>query len=176
VGGAPEAHEALLDEHHEPLKETVTSREAGRTRATAYVQRACAQPLEGQRSRATPVVETAQERCGRFVRIREQHPAMTYRATPRCLPRQSQARGVEPKALAPPIAMLAPRKWSDGVMDGDRSCGVRSNLHLARFQAVEGTPAFGKALPFAGKRRNAGLGRFMRAVGASSPPIKESMT
>jgi len=45
------------------------------------------------RPRATPVVETVQERCSRFVRIREQHPATIVRAHLRCLPRQSQARG-----------------------------------------------------------------------------------
>jgi len=42
--------------------------------------------------RATPVVETALGRCGRSVRIREQHPATVDRATTRRLPRQSQAR------------------------------------------------------------------------------------
>jgi len=54
--------------------------------------------------------------------------------------------------------------------------GMRSDLHPIGFQAVEGTPAFGSALPFAGRRRNAGLGRFMRTVGASSPPVEEPMT
>jgi hypothetical protein len=37
-----------------------------------------------------------------------------------------------------------------------------SDLHVTGFRAVEGTPAFGKALPFAGRRRNEGLGRFLR--------------
>jgi len=53
---------------------------------------------------------------------------------------------------------------------------VRSDLHGAEFLAVEGTPAFGKTSPFAGRRRNEGLGRFMRARGSSSPPDEESTT
>jgi len=54
--------------------------------------------------------------------------------------------------------------------------GLKSDLHPTGFRAVEGTPAFGSALPFAGRCRNAGLGRFMRTVGVSSPPDEGSMT
>jgi len=36
-------------------------------------------------------------------------------------------------------------------------------------QAVEGTPAFGKTLPFAGRRRNEGLGRFNEDEGSIQP-------
>jgi hypothetical protein len=59
---------------------------------------------------------------------------------------------------------------------GCRSAYVRSDPYGDGFRVVEGTPAFGKALPFAGRRRNAGLGRFMRTKGLSSPPDKESTT
>lgn len=52
----------------------------------------------------------------------------------------------------------------------------RSDPRVTRFRAVEGTPAFGKALPFAGRCRNEGLGRIMRTVGGSSPPFEESAT
>jgi hypothetical protein len=41
---------------------------------------------------------------------------------------------------------------------------------------VEGIPAFGNALPFAGRRRNEGLGRFMRTAGTSSPQYDEPAT
>jgi len=41
---------------------------------------------------------------------------------------------------------------------------------------VEGTPAFGNALPFAGRRRNEGLDRFMSTAGTSSPPRDEPTT
>jgi hypothetical protein len=44
------------------------------------------------------------------------------------------------------------------------------------FQVVESIPALGKAPPFAGRRRNAGLGRCMRATGASSSPPEVPMT
>jgi len=44
------------------------------------------------------------------------------------------------------------------------------------FLGVEGTPAFGNALPFAGRRRNEGLDRFMSTAGTSSPPHDESTT
>jgi len=57
-----------------------------------------------------------------------------------------------------------------------RSACVRSDFHGDGFRVVEGTPALGKALPFAGRRRNAGLGRFMRTRGLSSPPDEESTT
>jgi len=48
AGGAPEANKALLGGPR-PLKERVTSREAGCTRATACSYRRGAQPLEGNR-------------------------------------------------------------------------------------------------------------------------------
>jgi len=41
---------------------------------------------------------------------------------------------------------------------------------------VEGTPAFGKALPFAGRCRNEGLGRVTRTAGTSSLLFDDSMT
>jgi hypothetical protein len=41
---------------------------------------------------------------------------------------------------------------------------------------VEGIPAFGNALPFAGRRRNEGLGRFTRTAGTSSPQYEEPAT
>jgi len=41
---------------------------------------------------------------------------------------------------------------------------------------VEGTPAFGKALPFAGRCRNEGLGRVTRTAGTSSSLFDDSMT
>jgi len=41
---------------------------------------------------------------------------------------------------------------------------------------AEGIPAFGNALPFAGRRRNDGLGRLMSTAGTSSPPREESTT
>jgi len=56
------------------------------------------------------------------------------------------------------------------------SRGVGSDLRVTRFRVVEGTPAFGKALPFAGRCRNEGLGRIVRTTGASSPPFKDSTT
>jgi hypothetical protein len=37
------------------------------------------------------------------------------------------------------------------------------------FRVVEGTPAFGKTLPFAGRRRNEGLGRFNEDEGNIQP-------
>jgi len=67
--------------------------------------------------RASPVAETVQGRCGRFVRIREQHPATVVRATPRCLPRQGQARRRgEQRRWHFSVAMLTPRKRGGGVM------------------------------------------------------------
>jgi hypothetical protein len=50
-----------------------------------------------------------------------------------------------------------------------RSAYVKSDLHGVGFLAVEGAPAFGKALPFAGRRRNEGLGRHMRTRGIIQP-------
>jgi len=44
------------------------------------------------------------------------------------------------------------------------------------FRVVEGTPAFGKASSFVGRRWNEGLGWLMRTVGASSPPVEEPTT
>lgn len=41
---------------------------------------------------------------------------------------------------------------------------------------MEGTPAFGKALPFAGRCRNEGLGRVTRTAGTSSSLFDDSMT
>jgi hypothetical protein len=41
---------------------------------------------------------------------------------------------------------------------------------------VKGIPAFGNALPFAGRRRNEGLGRFVRTAGTSSPQYEEPTT
>jgi hypothetical protein len=52
----------------------------------------------------------------------------------------------------------------------------KSDLPVIGFLAVKGTPAFRKALPFAGRRRNDSLGRLMRTEGASSPPLEESTT
>jgi len=46
---------------------------------------------------------------------------------------------------------------------------VGSDSYVVGFQAVEGTPAFGKALPFAGRRRNEGLGRFTEDEGSLQP-------
>jgi len=51
-----------------------------------------------------------------------------------------------------------------------------SDRPMAGFQTAESTPALGKAPPFAGQRWNAGLGRHMRATGASSPPPEVPMT
>jgi len=83
---------------------------------------------------------------------------------------------VDTKALASPLAMPTARKSDGGVMDASVRTVSKSDLHTMGFLAVEGTPAFGKALPFAGRCRNAGLGRFMRTVGASSLPVEESTT
>jgi hypothetical protein len=61
-------------------------------------------------------------------------------------------------------------------MDGVCPLGVWSDPHAVGFRVVEGTLTFGKAFPFAGRRWNGGLGRFVRTVGASSPPFEESTT
>jgi hypothetical protein len=79
------------------------------------------------------------------------------------------------KALASPVAMPVPREWGGGVM-GVSVHDVRSDLHIIGFRVVEGTPAFGRVLPFAGQCANVGLGRFMRTKGVSSPSVEESMT
>jgi len=57
-----------------------------------------------------------------------------------------------------------------------RSAYMRSDLHGDGFRVVEGTPALGKTLPFAGRRWNAGLGRSVRTRGLSSPPDEGSTT
>lgn len=44
-----------------------------------------------------------------------------------------------------------------------------SDLRVVGFRAVEGTPAFGKTLPFAGRRGNEGLGRFNEDEGSIQP-------
>jgi hypothetical protein len=80
------------------------------------------------------------------------------------------------KASRPPVAMPSLRKQGGGVMDGLCPAVSRSDPHPTGLLAVESTPAFGKALPFAGRCRNEGLGRFMRTVGLSSPPFKDSTT
>jgi hypothetical protein len=41
-----------------------------------------------------------------------------------------------------------------------------------RFLAVKGTPALGKAFPFAGRRRNAGLGRIREDGGSLQPTVR----
>jgi len=92
------------------------------------------------------------------------------------LPRQSQARGSGDKGAGISGCNAGPTRVKRRRHGRCRSGGVRSNLQSPRFRTVEGTPAFGKASPFAGRCRNAGLGRFMRTVGASSPPNEESTT
>jgi len=72
--------------------------------------------------------------------------------------------------------MPSRRESGGGVMDGLCPVPQRSDPRATGLLAVEGTPAFGKALPFAGRRRNEGLGRIMRTEGPSSPPLKESTT
>jgi len=72
--------------------------------------------------------------------------------------------------------MPALRKQGGGVMEGTCPRGVKSDLHPSGFLRVEGIPAFGNALPFAGRRRNEGLGRLMRTAGTSSPPYEEPTT
>jgi len=49
-------------------------------------------------------------------------------------------------------------------------------FNAARFLRVKGTLALGETLPFAGRRGNEGLGRFMRTRGASSPSDEEPAT
>jgi len=89
---------------------------------------------------------------------------------------ESGARVWKTKALRLPVAMPSRRKSGGGVMDGLCPAASRSDPRVMGLLAVEGTPAFGKALPFAGRCRNEGLGRIMRTVGPSSPPFKESTT
>jgi hypothetical protein len=89
---------------------------------------------------------------------------------------ESGARVWKTKASRSPVAMPSLRKQGGGVMDGLCPAVSRSDPHSTGFLAVESTPAFGKALPFAGRCRNEGLGRFMRTVGLSSPPFKDSTT
>jgi len=89
---------------------------------------------------------------------------------------ESGARVWKTKASRSPVAMPSLRKQGGGVMDGLCPAVSRSDPHSTGFLAVESTPAFGKALPFAGRCRNEGLGRFMRTVGLSSPPCKDSTT
>lgn len=64
-------------------------------------------------------------------------------------------------------------RWRNGK---PLSRGVRSDLRVTGFRVVEGTPAFGKALPFAGRCRNEGLGRITRTAGTSSSPFDDPMT
>lgn len=44
-----------------------------------------------------------------------------------------------------------------------------SDLRAVEFRVVEGTPAFWKTLPFAGRRWNEGLGRFNEDEGSIQP-------
>jgi hypothetical protein len=53
---------------------------------------------------------------------------------------------------------------------------VKSDLCGAGFRMVEGAPAFGTALPFAGRRQNESLGQRMRTKGISSPPNERLTT
>jgi len=89
---------------------------------------------------------------------------------------ESGARLWRTKALRLPVAMPSRRKSGGGVMDSLCPAVSRSDPRVTGFLAVEGTPAFGKALPFAGRCRNEGLGRIMRTVGLSSPPYEDSTT
>jgi len=61
-------------------------------------------------------------------------------------------------------------------MDGVRSAVVKSDLFTVGFLGVEGILALGKTLPFAGRRGNEGLGRFVRTRGASSLSAEEPTT
>jgi len=62
------------------------------------------------------------------MRIREQHPAMTYRATLRCLPRQSQARERGNKGAGTSDCNVSPTKVERRRHGECRSRGLRSNL------------------------------------------------
>jgi len=58
---------------------------------------------------------------------------------------------VKPKALVSPVAMPSLRKSGGGVMEGTYPRGLKSDLHpVSGFLRVEGIPAFGNTLPFAG--------------------------
>jgi len=110
------------------------------------------------------------------VRIREQHPATVVRAGLRCLSRQSQARRPGQKGAVTSACNAGPTKVGRRRHGWCRSAYAKSDLYGAGFRMVEGTPAFGTASPFAGRRQSERLGQPMRTKGISSPPNERLTT
>jgi hypothetical protein len=68
--------------------------------------------------------------------------------------------------------MPSRRKSGGGVMDGLCPAASRSDPRVTGLLAVEGTPAFGKALPFAGRCRNEGLWSIHEDGGTIQPSVQ----